>query len=140
LFFEHQPDLPGRLTARGLLHECVFVTPSFLTSPRLTRSMPLLRLRSTSLWSAFRPSLKVCWSYLIPVRLVVLQATTKPCLHYKPLDLLFISLMFAFVRSREDFFSFFIPVHPTRTHRRHVFSSPRHYVVSAASPTCRSGA
>jgi hypothetical protein len=85
------------------------VTPSFLTSPRLTRSMPLLRLRSTSLWSAFRPSLKVCWSYLIPVRLVVLQATTKPCLHYKPLDLLFISLMFAFVRSREDFFLFLSP-------------------------------
>jgi hypothetical protein len=29
-FFEHQPDLLGRLTARGLLYECVFVTPSFL--------------------------------------------------------------------------------------------------------------
>jgi hypothetical protein len=28
-FFEHQPDLLGRLTARGLLYECVFVTPSF---------------------------------------------------------------------------------------------------------------
>jgi hypothetical protein len=28
-FFEHQPDLSGRLTARGLLYECVFVTPSF---------------------------------------------------------------------------------------------------------------
>jgi hypothetical protein len=29
-FFEHQPDLLGRLIARGLLHECVCVMPSFL--------------------------------------------------------------------------------------------------------------
>jgi hypothetical protein len=29
-FFEHQPDLLGRLTARGLLYECVCATPSFL--------------------------------------------------------------------------------------------------------------
>jgi hypothetical protein len=29
-FFEHQPDLLGRLTSRGILYECVFVTPSFL--------------------------------------------------------------------------------------------------------------
>jgi hypothetical protein len=28
-FLEHQPDHLGRLTARGLLYECVFVTPSF---------------------------------------------------------------------------------------------------------------
>jgi hypothetical protein len=28
-FFEHQPDLSGRLTARGLLYECVCVMPSF---------------------------------------------------------------------------------------------------------------
>jgi hypothetical protein len=28
-FFEHQPDLLGHLTARGLLYECVCVTPSF---------------------------------------------------------------------------------------------------------------
>jgi hypothetical protein len=26
-FFEHQPDLLGRLTARGLLHECVLQRP-----------------------------------------------------------------------------------------------------------------
>jgi hypothetical protein len=29
-FFEHQPDLLGHLTARGLLYEYVCVTPSFL--------------------------------------------------------------------------------------------------------------
>jgi hypothetical protein len=28
-FFKHQPDLSGRLTARGLLYECVCATPSF---------------------------------------------------------------------------------------------------------------
>jgi hypothetical protein len=28
-FFEHQPDLSGRLIARGLLYECVYATPSF---------------------------------------------------------------------------------------------------------------
>jgi hypothetical protein len=28
-FFEHQPDLLGRLTARGILYECIYVTPSF---------------------------------------------------------------------------------------------------------------
>jgi hypothetical protein len=28
-FFEHQLDLLGRLTARGLLYECVCATPSF---------------------------------------------------------------------------------------------------------------
>jgi hypothetical protein len=29
-FFEHQPDLLGRLTAQGLLYECVCSMPSFL--------------------------------------------------------------------------------------------------------------
>jgi hypothetical protein len=29
-FFEHQPDLLGRLTAWGLLYKCVRVMPSFL--------------------------------------------------------------------------------------------------------------
>jgi hypothetical protein len=29
LFFEHQPDLLGRLTARGLLYLCVCAMPSF---------------------------------------------------------------------------------------------------------------
>jgi hypothetical protein len=48
-FFKHLPDLPGCLTTRGLLHECVFVTPSFLMSPRPTRSMLLVLLCSTSL-------------------------------------------------------------------------------------------
>jgi hypothetical protein len=28
-FFEHQPDLSGRLAAWGLLYECVCATPSF---------------------------------------------------------------------------------------------------------------
>jgi hypothetical protein len=76
------------------------------TSPRPTRIMLLLHLCSTSLWSAFRPSLRVCWSYLILVRSALPQATTAPCLHFKPLDLLSRSLMFAFVCAQEDFSSF----------------------------------
>jgi hypothetical protein len=87
----------------GLLYECVCVTPSFLPSPRPTGSTLSSHLRSTSLWSAFRPSLKVCWLYLIPVKSAVLQATTSPCLHFKLLDLLSRSLMFGFVRAQEDF-------------------------------------
>jgi hypothetical protein len=63
---------------------------------------------------------------------------TAPCLHFKPLDLLSRSLMLNFVCAQEDFL-FFIPVHPTRPHRRHVFTSHRHDFVSAASPTRRSG-
>jgi hypothetical protein len=76
----------------------------FFTPPRPTRSTLPSRLRSTSLWSAFRPSLKVCWLHLIPVRSVVLQAMTTPCLHFKPLDLLSRDLMFAFERTKEVFF------------------------------------
>jgi hypothetical protein len=112
----------------------------FFMSPRPTRSTLPSRLRSTSLCSAFRPSLKVCWLHLIPVRSAVLRATTAPCLHFKPLDLLLRDLMFAFVRAQEDFLSFWIPVHPTRPHRHHVFASHRHDFVSTVSPTRRSGA
>jgi hypothetical protein len=79
----------------------------------------------------------VCWIHLIPVRSAVLQATTAPCLHLEPLELLSRDLMSAFVRTHVDFF---IPVHPMRPHRRHVFASHRHDFVSATSPTCRSGA
>jgi hypothetical protein len=114
----------------GLLHECVLRHPLFLTSPRHTRSMLLLLLYATSLWSAYRPSLKVCWSYLIPVRSVVLQATTVPCLHFKPLDLLSRNLMFHFICAQEDFL-LWIPVHPMWSHRCHVFASLQHDIVSA---------
>jgi hypothetical protein len=31
MFLQHQPDLLGRLTAQGLLYECVCLTPSFLS-------------------------------------------------------------------------------------------------------------
>jgi hypothetical protein len=96
--------------------------PLFSTLPRLAGSMLPSRLRSTSLWSMYRPSLKVCWLHLIPVRSVVLQATTAPCFHFKPLDLLSKGLMFAFVRAQEDF-SFLIPMHPMRLHRHYVFVS-----------------
>jgi hypothetical protein len=65
--------------------------------------MLLLQLCLTSFWSAYLPSLKVCWSYLTPVRSAVLQEMTTPCLHFKPLDLLSRSLMFAFVHARKDF-------------------------------------
>jgi hypothetical protein len=40
---------------------------------------------------------------LIPVRSAALQSITAPCLHFKPLDLLSRSFMFAFVRAHEDF-------------------------------------
>jgi hypothetical protein len=113
--------------------------PLFFTSPQPSGSMLPSRLRSTSLWSVFRPSLKVCWLHLIPVRSVVLQAATTPCLHFKPLDLLSRDLMFAFVRAEEGFL-FFIPMHPMRLHRRHIFASLRHDFVSNASPTRQSGA
>jgi hypothetical protein len=45
----------------------------------------------------------VCWLHLISVRSAVLQAATAPYLHLKPLDLLSRDLMFAFVRTQEDF-------------------------------------
>jgi hypothetical protein len=44
------------------------------------------------------------------------------------------------LHTRSGGFSFFIPVHPMRLHRRHVFASHRRDFVSAASPTRRSGA
>jgi hypothetical protein len=47
--------------------------------------------------------------------------------------------MFDFVRTQEDFL-FWIPVHPTRPQRRHVFAALQHGIVSAATPTRRSGA
>jgi hypothetical protein len=75
----------------------------FFMSPRPTGSTLLSHLRSTSLWSVFRRSLKVCWLHLIPVRSAVLQTTTAPCLHFKPLDLLSRDLMFTFVCAGEDF-------------------------------------
>jgi hypothetical protein len=75
----------------------------FFTSPQPTRSTLPSRLRSTSLWSAFRPSLKVCWLHLTPARSTVLQATKAPCLHLKPLYLLSRDLMFAFVHAEEGF-------------------------------------
>jgi hypothetical protein len=113
--------------------------PLFSMSPRPTGRMLPSHLRSTSLWSAFRPSLKVCWLHLIRVKSAVLQAMTTPCLHLKPLDLLSGDLMFAFVHTLEDFL-FLVPVHPMRLHRRHVFALHRRGFVSAASPTRRAGA
>jgi hypothetical protein len=51
--FVHQPDLLGRLTARGLLYECVFVTPSFpsiaSTYQKHAPTMCLLDLPSISI-------------------------------------------------------------------------------------------
>jgi hypothetical protein len=110
--------------------------PLFSTSPRPTGSTLPSHLHSISLWSPFRPSLKVCWLHLIPVRSAILQAMTAPCLHLKPLDLLSRDLMYAFIRAQEDFL-FVIPVHPMRLHRCHVFASHRRHFVSTASPTRR---
>jgi hypothetical protein len=44
------------------------------------------------------------------------------------------------LRMRWGGFSFLIPVHPMRLHRRHIFASLRRDLVSTASPTRRSGA
>jgi hypothetical protein len=60
----------------------------------------------TTLGSASKPSLKLCWSYLVPVRSVVYPAMTGPCPHFKPLDLLSRSLMFTFIHAQEDFILF----------------------------------
>jgi hypothetical protein len=84
----------------------------FFMSPRPTGSTLPSRLRSTSLWSASRPSLKVRWLHLILFRSRILLAVMAPCLHFKPLDLLSRDLMFVFVCAQEDFL-LWIPVHPT---------------------------
>jgi hypothetical protein len=68
----------------------------FFTSPRPTGSMLPSRLRSTSLWSVFRPSLNVQWLHLTLFRSRILLAVMAPCLHFKPLDLLSRDLMFVF--------------------------------------------
>jgi hypothetical protein len=47
--------------------------------------------------------------------------------------------MFDFVRAQEDFL-IWIPVHPTRPQQCHVSASLQHDIVSAATPTRRSGA
>jgi hypothetical protein len=61
-----------------------------------------------------------------------------PCLDFKPLDLLSRDLMFIFIYAQKDFV-LRIPVHPTRLHRRHVFSPLRRDFISTSSPTRRSG-
>jgi hypothetical protein len=97
---------PSRLPycSGATLRVCLCDALFFFTSPRPTgRTLPS-RLRSTSLWSAFRPSLKVCWLQLIPVRSAVLQVMTTPSLHLKPLDLFSKDLMFVFVCAQENFF------------------------------------
>jgi hypothetical protein len=95
--------------------------PLSFMSPRPPRSKLLVRLRLTSRQSAFQPSLKVRWLRLILFRSRVLLAVMAPCLHSKSLDLLSRDLMFVFVCAQEDFL-LWIPVHPTRLHRRHVFA------------------
>jgi hypothetical protein len=79
------------------------VTPSFLHVASTNRKHASVTSPLDFLWSVFKPSLKVCWIDLIPVRSTALQATTAPCLYFKPLDLLSRSLMFAFVHAQEDF-------------------------------------
>jgi hypothetical protein len=122
--------LGGYSTSASLCHHLS------LMSPRPTKSMLPSHLFLTSLWSAFRPSLKVCRSYQILVRSVVLQAMAVPCIHFKPQDLLSRSFMFAFIRAWE----FFYPRAPYATIRRHVFTLHRCEFVSAASTKRRSGA
>jgi hypothetical protein len=113
--------------------------PLSFTSPRPTGSTLLVYLRLTSRWSAFRPSLKVWWLRLILFRSRILLAVMASCLHSKSLDLLSRDLMFVFVCAKRIFL-LWIPVHPTRIHRRHVFSPLRRDFVFASSPTRQSGA
>jgi hypothetical protein len=112
--------------------------PLSFTSPRPTGSTLPVHLRLTSRRSVFRPSLKVRWLRLILFRSGVLLAVMTPCLHSKSLDRLSRDLFFVFVCAQEDFL-LWIPVHPTRLHRRHVFALLRRDFVSAPSPTRRLG-
>jgi hypothetical protein len=70
---------------------------------------------------------------------VVLHSTTAPCLHSKPLALRSRISMFGFMHAEGDFFFLWITVHPTRPQRCHDFASLRHNLVSATTPTRRSG-
>jgi hypothetical protein len=79
--------------------------------------------------------LKVRWSYLIPVRSAIPQATTTPCLHFKPLDLLSGSLMFAFIRAQGDFLLFDPRAPYAASLVPCLHFSHRHDFVSVASPT-----
>jgi hypothetical protein len=113
--------------------------PLCFTSPRPTGSMLLVCLRLTSRWLVFRHPLNVWWLRLILFKSRILLAVMAPCLHFKPLHLLFRDLMFVFICAQEDFL-FWIPVHSTRLHHHHVFSPLRRDFISASSPTHRSGA
>jgi hypothetical protein len=138
-FFEHQPDLLGRLTARGLLYECVFVMPSFLhiasTYWKHASGTSPLDHSLVSVSTFFEGVLASPDSFLgggSSSYYGALSSFQAPGL--TPRDLMFVS-----VYTQEDF-SFWTPVHPTRPHRRHVFVSHQRDFVSAASPTRRSGA
>jgi hypothetical protein len=112
--------------------------PISFTSPRPTGSALPVCLCLTSCGSASRPSLKVWRLRLILFKSGILLAVMALCLHIKPLDLLSRDLMLVFVRAQEDFL-LWIPVHPTRLHRRHVFALLRRDFVFASTPTRRSG-
>jgi hypothetical protein len=98
-FFLRASTQPFRLpycsgaTLRVRLYDTLF----FFTSPRPTGSTLPSCLRSTSLWSVFRPSLKVRWFHLTLFRSRILLAVMAPCLQFKRLDLLSRDLMFVFV-------------------------------------------
>jgi hypothetical protein len=61
------------------------------------------------------------------------------CLHFDLLDLRSRSSMFGFVRAKGDFFILWITMHPTRPQWCHAFTSLRHDLISATTPTHRSG-
>jgi hypothetical protein len=133
------PTFQVALLLRGYSMSVSMRRPLSFTSLRPTRSALPVCLRLTSRGLASRPSLKVRWLHLILFRSGILLAVMAPCLHFKPLDLLSRDLTFVYVCAQEDFL-LWIPVHPTRLHRRHVFALLRRDFVSASTPTRRSGA
>jgi hypothetical protein len=125
-----KPTFQFALLLRGYSTSASMRRPLSFMSPRPTGSALPVCLFLVSHGSAFRPTLKVWWLRVILFRSGILLAVMVPCLNFKPLDLLSRDLMFVL-----RIFLLWIPVHPTRLHRRHVFALLRRDFVLASSPT-----
>jgi hypothetical protein len=138
-FFEHQPNLSGRLTARGLLYECVIVTPSFFhvasTYWKYPSGMSLLDLPLVGV-STF---LEGTVASPDPIQVEDSSGSDGIVSSLQVHGPTLRDLMFVFVCALDGFL-LWIPGDPTRLHRRHVFSLLRCDFVCASSPTRRSGA
>jgi hypothetical protein len=108
LFFEHQPDHLGHLTARGLLHGCILQHHLFLHRDDLLEACfhhlsNDLFFESMMISSSLSDSGQVCSSF-----------KTTPCPHYDLLDLCSRSSMLDFVCVEGELFLLWITMHPTR--------------------------